>query len=49
MNFKKWVKSIQTVGYNGERTVIKHDGKGNSEFAVGSSEQPIVLPIQDVL
>ena len=21
MNFKKWVKSIQTVGYNGARTV----------------------------
>ena len=21
MNFKKWVKSIQTAGYNGERTV----------------------------
>ena len=22
MNFKKWVKSIQTVGYNGERNVV---------------------------
>ena len=22
MNFKKWVKSIQTAGYNGARTVI---------------------------
>ena len=22
MNFKKWVKSIQTVGYNGARTVM---------------------------
>ena len=22
MNFKKWVKSIQTVGYNGARTVL---------------------------
>ena len=22
MNFKKWVKSIQTAGYNGVRTVI---------------------------
>ena len=23
MNFKKWVKSIQTAGYNGTRTVIE--------------------------
>ena len=23
MNFKKWVKSIQTAGYNGARTVDK--------------------------
>ena len=23
MNFKKWVKSIQTAGYNGARTVIE--------------------------
>ena len=23
MNFKKWVKSIQTAGYNGARTVSK--------------------------
>ena len=23
MNFKKWVKSIQTAGYNGARTVIR--------------------------
>ena len=23
MNFKKWVKSIQTAGYNGARTVVK--------------------------
>jgi hypothetical protein len=23
MNFKKWVKSIQTAGYNGARTVNK--------------------------
>jgi hypothetical protein len=23
MNFKKWVKSIQTTGYNGARTVVK--------------------------
>ena len=23
MNFKKWVKSIQTAGYNGGRTVSK--------------------------
>ena len=22
MNFKKWVKSIQTAGYNGARTVF---------------------------
>ena len=22
MNFKKWVKSIQTAGYNGARTVV---------------------------
>ena len=24
MNFKKWVKSIQTAGYNGAGTVYKH-------------------------
>ena len=24
MNFKKWVKSIQTAGYNGARTVDKN-------------------------
>jgi hypothetical protein len=24
MNFKKWVKSIQTAGYNGARTVSKN-------------------------
>ena len=23
MNFKKWVKSIQTAGYNGARTVYR--------------------------
>ena len=23
MNFKKWVKSIQTAGYNGARTVVE--------------------------
>jgi hypothetical protein len=23
MNFKKWVKSIQTAGYNGARTVLE--------------------------
>ena len=27
MNFKKWVKSIQTAGYNGARTVLKINGK----------------------
>ena len=27
MNFKKWVKSIQTAGYNGARTVFKSDRK----------------------
>jgi hypothetical protein len=27
MNFKKWVKSIQTAGYNGARTVY-----GNLRF-----------------
>ena len=24
MNFKKWVKTIQTAGYNGARMVIKY-------------------------
>ena len=28
MNFKKWVKSIQTEGYNGARTVYFQQGKG---------------------
>ena len=26
MNFKKWVKSIQTAGYNGARTVFEQYG-----------------------
>ena len=30
MNFKKWVKSIQTVGYNGARTVFALTNKGPS-------------------
>ena len=25
LDFKKWVKSIQTVGYNGARTVCGHN------------------------
>jgi hypothetical protein len=25
MNFKKWVKSIQTAGYNGKRAVLKRN------------------------
>ena len=37
MNFKKWVKSIQTAGYNGARTVLKFnpsqfDGKKRTWF-----------------
>ena len=31
MNFKKWVKSIQTAGYNGARTVHKDNGVNASE------------------
>ena len=27
MNFKNWVKSIQTAGYNGARTVVGFDVK----------------------
>ena len=27
MNFKKWVKSIQTAGYNGSRKVLKENNE----------------------
>ena len=40
MNFKKWVKSIQTAGYNGARTVciisISLDGPANLNGSVVS-------------
>ena len=40
MNFKKWVKSIQTTGYNGVRMVVKLTFKidyfiGSFNFLVG--------------
>jgi hypothetical protein len=34
MNFKKWVKSIQTAGYNGARTVCESETSGIFNFGV---------------
>ena len=38
MNFKKWVKSIQTAGYNGARTVfvVFQDGDNFSKAFAGA-------------
>ena len=49
MNFKKWVKSIQTAAYNGARTVyygclqqvFNFDGQSSgSNFYAGASDRP---------
>ena len=32
LDFKKWVKSIQTAGYNGARTVVKFIRSKNENF-----------------
>jgi hypothetical protein len=40
MNFKKWVKSIQTAGYNGERTVIQIQTNG---FGIWDSNSILLL------
>ena len=32
MNFKKWVKSIQTAAYNGARTVVSFYFSGYTAF-----------------
>ena len=32
MNFKKWVKSIQTAGYNGARTVDYKPGRVYTKY-----------------
>ena len=37
LDFKKWVKGIQTAGYNGARTVIKNVGSAQKGF------QPIAI------
>ena len=39
MNFKKWVKSIQTAGYNGTRTV----SLSHSAFKVDASKTQTVM------
>ena len=36
MSFKKWVKSIQTAGYNGARTVVGRAVFANSSGIVYS-------------
>jgi hypothetical protein len=44
MNFKKWVKSIQTLGYNDARTVDffgRQDNPGGSHI---TAVQPLRLP-----
>jgi hypothetical protein len=43
MNFKKWVKSIQTAGYNGARTVY------HSSKLAKAGPGPDHLPIQQIL
>ena len=32
MNFKKWVKNIQTAGYNGAHTVVGHQNANQGLF-----------------
>ena len=38
MNFKKWVKSIQTAGYNGARTVV--------DARKSASEKDLPVPVK---
>ena len=40
MNFKKWVESIQTTGYNGLRTVGTNDFSKNPKKAKKNSNFP---------
>ena len=35
LTFKKWVKNIQTTGYNGARTVFKASSKFSVPFESG--------------
>ena len=44
MNFKKWVKSIQTAGYNGARKVIQ-DRLRNTTFSMISFSMALELDI----
>ena len=39
MNFKKWVKSIQTAGYNGARTVV-YGSFGQNTVHLISAQRP---------
>ena len=36
MNFKKWVKSIQTAGYNGARTAVLTINKDRFAFFIST-------------
>ena len=45
MNFKKWVKSIQTTGYNGARTVVATETiKGGKLFKGGNYMRKYGIP-----
>ena len=43
MNFKKWVKSIQTAGYNGARTVYEAKALFKSSIKQLSSKDAMTL------
>ena len=44
MNFKKWVKSIQTAGYNGARTVVY---QLIYVFILDSSKEPLLMGVEE--
>ena len=39
LDFKKWVKSIQTAGYNGARTVLANCSAANDEYIEQQPEE----------
>ena len=41
MNFKNWVKSIQTAGYNGARTVHTFEKLQSKKIKVSSPETSV--------
>ena len=43
MDFKKWVKSIQTAGYNGARTVYQGERRETKYVLKGNQNHRFVL------